>query len=300
MKEPVFRNMGRLLCLLALFCLTGPDHTWAQRDALGRDIRLEGPPGRIIPLAPSLTEILYFLGLGDRVAGVTLYSNYPPEVALKPRVGAYTNLNVERIITLDPDLVIGTVDGNKPGAVAMLEQAGIPVFLVNPRGVREVIRTVAEIGRLCGLGDRAEALSEGLTVRLERVLKKIGTGRRPLVFFQINIRPIMTVNRNTFHNDLIVLAGGRNMAGDEPITYPRISLEEVIRRRPEVIFLSSMARGGGFEEARREWFRWKSIPAVQQKRVHLIDSNLTDRPSPRLIDGLEKMARLIHPEVDWE
>jgi iron complex transport system substrate-binding protein len=106
----------------------------------------------------------------------------------------------------------------------------------------------------------------------------------------------MTVNRNTFHHDLIRLAGGKNMTGDEPVTYPRISLEEVIRRKPEVILISSMERQGRFEKARREWFQWRSIPAVQTGRVHLIESDLIDRPSPRLIEGLEKMAVFIHPE----
>jgi iron complex transport system substrate-binding protein len=109
----------------------------------------------------------------------------------------------------------------------------------------------------------------------------------------------MTVNRNTFHHDLIHLAGGTNMTADEPITYPRLSLEEVIRRKPEVILVSSMERGGRFEKARQDWMAWKSIPAVKKGRVHLIDSDLIDRPSPRIIQGLEDMARLLHPEVIW-
>ena len=110
----------------------------------------------------------------------------------------------------------------------------------------------------------------------------------------------MTVNRYTFHQDVIRMAGGLNMTQDEPITYPRISLEEVIRRKPEVIIISSMERGGRFEEARKEWLKWISIPAVKNNRIHLIDSDLIDRPSPRIIDGLETMAKLFHPEVIWE
>jgi iron complex transport system substrate-binding protein len=90
------------------------------------------------------------------------------------------------------------------------------------------------------------------------------------------------------------------MAADEPITYPRISLEEVIRRKPDVIVISSMERAGRFEKARQEWFEWKSIPAVQHKRVHLVDSDLIDRPSPRLIEGFEIMAKLLHPEMEWK
>jgi iron complex transport system substrate-binding protein len=109
----------------------------------------------------------------------------------------------------------------------------------------------------------------------------------------------MTVNRKTFHHNLIDLAGGRNMAEDEPVTYPRISLEEVIRRKPEIILISSMERSGEFDAARAEWMRWTSIPAVKTGRVHLVNSDLIDRPSPRMVDGLENLARRIHPEARW-
>jgi iron complex transport system substrate-binding protein len=132
---------------------------------------------------------------------------------------------------------------------------------------------------------------------VDRVVEATSAGKRPLVFLQIHIQPIMTVNRNTVHHDLIHLAGGENMAADEPVTYPRISLEEVIRRKPEVILISSMEREGRFEKARQDWLQWTSIPAVQKGRVHLIDSDLIDRASPRVVDGLEIMAKLLHPEA---
>ncbi|MGD2126825.1 MAG: cobalamin-binding protein [Desulfobacteraceae bacterium] len=269
-------------------------------DALSRKITLEGPPRRIVPLAPSLTEMLYFLGLGDRVVGVTTFSSYPAAAALKPKVGSYVNLNVEKIISLSPDLVIGTVDGNERTVVELLEQADIKVFVVNPRNAMEVIETIATLGQVCGLPEKARVLSDRLRMRVNHVVEKTARIRRPSVFLQIHIRPIMTVNKNTFHHDLILLAGGQNIAAEEPITYPRISLEEVIQRKPDVIIISSMQRGGRFERARLEWFKWRSIPAVQNGRVHLIDSDLIDRPSPRLVEGLEAMARLLHPEVGWE
>jgi iron complex transport system substrate-binding protein len=267
------------------------------KDALGREIFLHRPPERIIALAPNLTEILYALGLGDRVVGVTNHCNYPPEASLKPKVGSYINLNVEKIISLSPDLAIGTVDGNERIILDLLQQAEIKVFFVNPRSVRQVIDTILTLGRLCGAPENAQTLSGELTRRVDHVVERTGSRRKPLVFLQIQIQPIMTVNKNTVHNDLIQLAGGRNMAADEPITYPRISMEEVIQRRPEVILISSMERGGMFEKARQDWLKWTSIPAVQNKRVYLIDSDLIDRPSPRLIDGLEMMARYIHPEA---
>jgi iron complex transport system substrate-binding protein len=274
-----------------------PSSCGTFKDALGREVYLQRLPERIIPLAPNLTEILYALGLGDRVVGVTNHCNYPPEASLKPRVGSYINLNVEKIISLSPDLAIGTVDGNERIILDLLERANIKVFFVNPRSVRQVIDTILNLGRLCGAQGNAQVLAGKLTKRVDHVLDRTFSKEKPLVFLQIQIQPIMTVNKNTVHHDLIRLAGGRNMAAEEPVTYPRISMEEVIQKKPEVILISSMEMGGRFEKARQDWLRWTSIPAVQNKRVYLIDSDLIDRPSPRLIDGLEIMARYIHPEA---
>lgn len=270
------------------------------KDFLGREIMLKGSPGRIVSLAPSITEILYFLGLGERVIGVTRFSYYPPEAAKKPKVGSYVNLNVEKIISLSPDLVIGTADGNNRRVVSLLEQAGISVFVVNPRNIRDIIDTIDAVGYVCGVAKRAAPLSQRLKSRVDEIRGKTSRREEPLVLLQINLRPIMTINRTTYLHDLIGLAGGRNMGGDLGTTYPRIGLEEVIKRNPEVIIISSMERGGEFEKARQEWLRWRSIRAARDGRVHLIDSDLIDRPSPRIIDGLEVMARLIHPEVKWE
>lgn len=294
------RHIFSILLIITLLGVSSPLFCATFRDALDREITLDRPPERIISLAPSLTEILYALGLGDRVAGVTRFSTYPPKAASRPRVGSYNNLNVEKIISLSPDLVIGTVDGNNPIVVTLLEQAGIEVFIVNPRNVRQVIETVATLGRICGIPEKAEETARKMLERVQRVLGKTRGEKRPLVFLQINIKPIMTVNRQTFHHDLIDLAGGINIAGDEPITYPRISLEAVIQKRPEVILISSMERGGKFEKARNDWLKWTTIPAVKNGRVHLIDSDLIDRPSPRIIKGLEEMARFFHPELNWE
>lgn len=281
-------------------CWIASVHGATFRDALGRDVRLDGAPQKIVSLAPSLTEILYSLGLGDRVVGVTQFSTYPPEAAKKPKVGTYNNLNVERIISLGPDLVIGTIDGNEQTTVRGLEEAGIRVFLVDPRNVQQIIESVAVLGRLCGAAEKGAILFQRLQGRVDRVREKTASKRRPLVFLQINLRPIMTVSRTTYHHNLIRLAGGINMTRDEPMHYPRIGIEEVLRRKPEVILISSMERGGRFEKARREWMAWPSIPAVRNNRVYLLDSDLIDRPSPRIVSGLEAMARLIHPDAGWD
>jgi len=271
------------------------------QDSLGRDVMLRSVPVRIISLAPSITEMVYFLGLGDRLVGVTKFSYFPEEAKKKPNVGAYTDINIEKVIALNPDLVIATADGNKRGDVEMLEQAGIPVYVVNPRRINQVLEAIERLGEICGVPDRAGRLVGYLRERVVRVVKAVETKGRPRVLLVINVRPLMSVNRNTIHHDIIQLAGGWNMTGDQPITYPKLNMEEVIRRRPDVIIISSMKRGGEFEKARREWFlRWPALPAVREGHVYLIDSDLIDRPAPRIVRGLEEMARLIHPEIEWD
>lgn len=287
------------LCAAFVVFLPGSCPSATFRDALGREVSLAKEPARIVALAPNLVEILYFLGLGERIVGVTEHSTYPPAAKDKPRVGSYVNANVEKIISLSPDLVIGTKDGNSRADVELLEQTGMQVFIVNPRSLQEVIGTVALIGAVCGIPEKAAALAGGLQKRFDAVRSAIGLRKMPRVFLQINIVPVMTVNASTLHDDVIRLAGGINMCAEAPVTYPRISVEEVVRREPEVIIISSMERGGRFEDARNSWMQWTSIPAVQNKRVYLIDSDLIDRASPRIIDGLEAMARMIHPEADW-
>lgn len=292
----------RRICLflaLALWVGAGGSRSAVFTDGIGRQVTLDQTPRRIVALAPSITETLYFLGLGERVVGVTRFSAYPSEAARKPKVGSYVNLNPERIIGLSPDLVIGTADGNPPAVIRLLERAGIPVFVLNPRNIRQVIAALVSVGELCGVRERALVLAGGLSRRVDAVVAKTAGRAKPLVFLQVNLKPIMAANGNTFLDDLIRLAGGVNMTRDEPVTYPRISLEAVIRGRPEVILISSMDRDGAFEAARRQWLNWTPIPAVRHGRVHLVDSDLTDRPSPRIVRGLEILARYIHPDAGW-
>ncbi len=290
----------KLLCIILLLSSPISLHAGVFRDYLGRDVALRPIPMRIISLAPSITEMIYFLGLGDRLVGVTRFSYFPKEAQKKPQVGVYTDINVEKVITLRPDLVIATADGNNRGDVEMLEEAGIPVYVINPRKIDQVLDTTERLGEICGVPDRAKRLVRPLRERVMRVVEAVRDKGRPIVFLVINVRPLMSVNRDTIHHDIIQLAGGRNMTGDQPITYPKLNMEAVLKRRPDVIIISSMDRGGEFERAREKLFRWPTLPAVRKGNVYLIDSDLIDRPAPRIVSGLEEMARLMHPEIEWD
>lgn len=275
-------------------------HAAVFHDSLGRSVTVSAYPKRIISLAPSITEIIYFLGLGERLVGVTRFSYFPKEAKKKPKVGVYTDINIEKVVTLNPDFIIATADGNKREDVEMLEEAGIPVYVVNPRKIHQVLDTIERLGIICGVTGRAQYLVNCLRGRVEKVIKAVKDRKRPLILLVINLKPLISVNQSTIHHDVIQLAGGRNMTGDQHITYPRLSMEEVIKRRPNTIIISSMERKREFEQARKEWFRWPTLPAVQQGRVYLINSDLIDRAAPRIVRGLEEMARLLHPEIEWE
>ncbi|HCX88990.1 MAG TPA: cobalamin-binding protein [Deltaproteobacteria bacterium] len=285
--------------LICIFVLVSVDTVLpaVYVDEMGRRVDIPSPPQRIVSLAPSITETLYYLNLGKRIVGVTEFSNYPDEARRKPKVGSYINLNIEKIISLKPDLIIAIADGNKKESVDALERLGYSVYAINPRCVKDVFRTIVNIGKITDCVDRANKLIKELKSRINYIESRTRGIERPRVFFQIGINPVVTVGKDTFHNDLIKMAGGLNISGNEKAKYPRYSMEEVLLNTPDIIIISSMDRGGGFDRKKREWMKWKSIPAVKNGRIYVIDSDLVDHPSPRIIDGLEELSRLIHPEL---
>jgi iron complex transport system substrate-binding protein len=278
--------------------MVSPGLTWGGPDLEGLNRRVKpGDYQRIVSLAPSLTEILYALGLGNQIAGVTVHCNYPAGALTKPRIGSYVDLNVEKILALKPDLVIATADGNERDSVERLVRFGVRVFLTNPKNLSEVFETIRAVGRMTRREPQAHSLVVSLEQRADRIIRACAGLSRPRVFLQINEQPLMTVGRDTFHNNLITLANGVNISGGEAIKYPKFSTEQVLKARPDVILITSMERGAAGEKKKQRWNRWGQIPAVMMGRIHLLDSDLLDRPSPRLVDGLEALARAIHPEL---
>jgi iron complex transport system substrate-binding protein len=266
-------------------------------DQLGRKITLPDYPQRVVSLAPSITEIIYALGQQHRLKGVTLFSDYPDAAKKLPIVGSYVHLDLEKIVALRPDLCIAIKDGNPKEVIDRLDSLKIPVYAVDPKNLDSVMETLVEIAELLGADNTAEFLIRSMKSRIGRVTSRIATtDYRPRVFFQIGISPIVSVGSDTFIHEIIVLAGGKNLA-EGKIPYPRFSQEQVLGLSPEVFILTSMARTGAFEKAKAKWERWPQLDAVRSGRIHLVDSNLFDRPSPRLVDALEVMARLIHPEL---
>lgn len=287
-----------LVICLALVCHALPAAAVRQMpDQLGRPIAVPDRPERVVALAPSITEIVFALGQGDRIVGVTQFADFPQKVISLPKVGTYIHLDLERIVALKPDLCIATKDGNPKAVTDRLEAMGIPVYAVDPASLATVLETIARIGDLLNVPARAAALTSRLAQRIRQVDARVAkTADRPGVFFQIGISPIVSVGSGTFIHELIERAGGKNLAAG-PTPYPRFSREQVLALAPDVIIITSMARDAVFEKVKAQWQRWPNLPAVRNDRIHLQESNLFDRPTPRLVDGLELLFRLIHPEL---
>mgnify|MGYP001818762202 CR=1 FL=1 len=273
---------------------------WCSRnikDQTGRIVSTPDDPQRIVALAPSITEIIFALGQEHRLRGVTRFSDYPQAADNLPKVGSYIHLDLEKIVALNPDLCIAIKDGNPREVIKRLESLNIPVYAVDPRNFATVMTSLQEIGVLLNAENRAESLSLEIQSRIQQVKSGVEKSyRRPRVFFQIGISPIVSAGTDTFIHEMIILAGGENVAEGD-VKYPRFSREQVLGLSPEIIIISSMARQAAFEQIKSDWGRWPNLAAVQSGQIYLVDSNLFDRPTPRLIEALELLAGIIHPEL---
>lgn len=258
-------------------------------DELGRSVQVPADPQRIVSLAPSITEILFALGAGSRVAGVTSYCDYPAEAKHKPPVGDTLKPNVERIVALNADLVIISTASQVEASFRKLEELGIPVYVTNPRSIDGVVESIDKIGELIDARERAHQLTDELRRRIANVQKRVSEAPRPSVLVVLGLEPLITTGAGSFITDLIDRAGARSISADENADYPQYSIETVIARQPEVILLQ--AGGSDLTE------RLRQTPAARSNRVYHIDDDLLLRPGPRIIDGLEQLAAKFHPEL---
>ncbi|MBW2430821.1 MAG: cobalamin-binding protein [Deltaproteobacteria bacterium] len=291
-----------ILIIFAFICCCRPQPGFSKAliDQLERVVAVPQDPQRVVAFAPSLTEIIYAIGQGHRLVGATVYSNFPAAAQKLPRVGTYVHLDLERIVALKPDLCIATKDGNPRTVIDRLAALNIPVYTVNPLDLKSVGQTILELGTILNASEIAAAVVEDINRRVRKVRDLVdGVSDRPRVFFQIGVKPIISVGTDTFIHELIVFAGGRNVAAG-PNPYPHYSWEQVIGLSPDVIVITTMARQAVFEQVRKTWHKWSRLPAAKNGRIYLVDSDVFDRPSPRLVDGLEQLAVLLHPKLKMQ
>jgi iron complex transport system substrate-binding protein len=260
-------------------------------DDLGRLVAINGTPQRIISLAPSNTEILFALGLRERIVGVTDYCDYPPEALNKTKVGGYANPDAEKIVALNSDLIL-VAHGTPMDVINNLVGLGLTVFGIKTTDLDDLLNDIRRIAEITDKEVEAQALTFEMESRIQAVTNQTDElEQRPRVFYIVWHDPLWTAGSGTFINELIEKSGGVNIF--QNVTgYPTISIEEVIARDPEIIITS-------------EWsYEWAinaselaSTNASQTGRIHTLDDDLVQRPGPRLIEGLEWFAHFIHPEI---
>lgn len=265
------------------------------KDPAGREITIKAEPKAIVSLAPSITEILFALGLGDKVAGVTEFCNYPPEAQTKPKVGGYADVSIEKILSLSPDLVLVS-SIHMSQVLPELEKLGLTAAVIDAHDIPQVMESILLVGKMTGKEKEAEALVAQMQERINAVAKAVEGKKRPKVFWELS-SDLWTVGPGSFVHDIIVRAGGENIATGQP--YLQLASEAVISADPEVIILADHPYG---EDAKTVAKRpgWDKITAVKEGRIVELTQEQVDivsRPGPRVVDALELVAKILHPDA---
>ena len=265
-------------------------------DDLGRKLFLAKPPKRIVSLAPSITEILFAIGLDDEIVGVTELCNYPPRALAKPKVG-YSRPNLEALLVLEPDLVLAPQSFIRADLLKKLEQLKIPTFILDAHTVEKIFAHIQLIGRMVGRSQEANEEAAGLRRRINTLSDRLNGLSRPSLLYVLNSDPLITVGPGSFIHHLIELAGGRNVAERANAPYPRMSMEEVLRQNPDILLFPVGRFEGIAQSEQDQWKRWETLNAVKQGKLFQIESDLLNRPGPRIIDALQELVKVLHPEI---
>jgi iron complex transport system substrate-binding protein len=268
-------------------------------DDLDRKLYLAKPPKRIVSLAPSITEILFGIGLDDEIVGVTDFCNYPPAALTKPKI-AYSQPNLESLVALEPQLVLAPPSFLRADLLAKLEQLKIPTFVLESKTVEDIFGHIQLLGRMVGRAQEANAFTAALRKQVANLTKKVEGRPRPTILYVLNSEPLITVGPGSFIHHLIELAGGRNAAERANAPYPRLTMEEVLTQNPDIL-LFPIGEYEGIPQAEQDrWKRWETIRAVQEGKLFQVQSDLLNRPGPRVIEGLRHLVRLLHPDVSLD
>lgn len=277
-------------------------------DDVGRNVTItEYPPKRIVSLAPSCTEILFALGLGDKVVGVDELSDYPPEVQEKVEagnltvVGCFAEISAEVVMGLEPDLILAT-GGIQRSIIEALEGLGLPVVTLYPRKLEGVLADISLVGKIAGEKDKAEALVTNMKRKIQEIADKTRDAHRPRVYIEyfFDVSGYWSFGSESFADELIYKAGGVNVFSGFAGQYLATSTEVVLKADPEIIIISkgTMAIFCGLSpEEIKKRAGWNEIYAVQNDQIYEIDEDIISREGPRLVEGLEELAKIIHPEL---
>jgi iron complex transport system substrate-binding protein len=268
-------------------------------DDLGRGVVIEAVPQRIVCFGPSITEIAFALGLGERVVGVDDYSDYPAEALDLPKVGSSWAPSIESLVALEPDLVLSL---RHEQFNSDLEALGITFLVIDPTDIDGILADIRLVGEVTDTIAEAEALVDDMAGRIADIEELVEDAEPVSVFYIIDATdPALpwTAGPGSFIDTLITMAGGENVAHDAPMAWAQFSLEEVVSADPDVVIIQTMWGGVPTIELSALGAHpiWGALRAVSQGRVYLVDGDLVSRSGPRIVDGLEALARAIHPEL---
>lgn len=265
-------------------------------DSLGRKVRLEERPEQIGSMAPSITESLFAVGAGDRVAGVTTADDYPAEVENIEKIGDYRETNAEKVASLGIDvLFLSFESATKEQAESLEKKTRAQVLVVNPESVEQAIESVGLVGKAVGNAEKARVVEERLQAELNEVQSTVEDLPEPSLFYEVGYDPLYTVGPGSFINDAIKVAGGKNVAGDAKQAYPQYSIEKLLKDDPEYYLAGKSSMATVEDIVGRE--PYSSLQAVQQNKVFVINDDLVNRPGPRIVDGVREISETIHSDA---
>ncbi len=298
------KQVGILVVLLSLVVTAIPGcqpefQPGTYTDDMGRQVELDEIPERIVSHVPGITEILFALGLGEKVVGVSNYCDYPEEARLKEKVGGFWNPSIEKIVELRPDLVL--TNGSNKQLMPQLDSLGMTYLVIDPKNIDGIFENIELLGKVTGVEGRARELIQDMQKDISRIVNQVKGAPRARVIYIIDTTDLSnpwTAGPGSFVDSFITMAGGINIAAEAPAPWVQFSIEEVVSSDPEIIILPAK-HGTVFTppEALRAHTAWRETTAVKQDRIYPIDGDLVDRPGPRFVQGLEEIARFIHPEL---
>jgi len=263
-------------------------------DSLDREVFIAAEPARIISLSPAITEILFAIGVSDKIVGVTDYCDFPAEALKKPKVGGFQTPNLELIVNSNPDIVF-TAAGIQKDLIKQFDELGIKVIALDARDINQVMDNIKFAGQVTGSTAQASEVVEDIQQRVDIIKGKIAKAEtKPTVFFEVWDDPLMTAGPGSFIDDLISLAGGTNIAGDTTEEFAEYSQEMLLAKDPEIYLINSHAHKPSDIKSRPGF---AGLKAVQENQVYSIEDDIVTLPGPRLIEGLEQVAKIIHPEL---
>jgi len=251
-------------------------------------------PRRIVSLAPSVTETIFALGFGDRLVGVTTYCDYPAAAKQLPKIGSFTKPSLEAIVAKRPDLVIGVSSATDPTTAREIERLGLKIRLISLAAVGDILQSIVNVAKLLEATATGATLARHIEAQIERVKKQISPAPRRSTLLAVGLRPLVAVGGKNYLDELITLAGGENIAGGSAQPWLNLPDEYIVARAPQVIIEAGMGSDRG--ASAEHWRDLRSIPAVRERRVYAYPSDKILRPGPRIGEGLEEIARMIHPE----